>query len=198
MNQLFDTSFARTRGYIGEALRTGMPQCVELVPREMEEHWPSLAPLLREFPVTSLIVVPLCASGKLLGAIWAGRADGEPALAAPELEFVQDAARVIGKSVEAALLSEKAIADRAGTDGSAPRGADTRAGVAGEKGLTQREAEVLRLLALGHTNREAAEQLHLSTRTVEWHRARLQWKLGSSGRAELVRAARELGLVGDA
>ena len=61
--------------------------------------------------------------------------------------------------------------------------------------LTQREREVLRLLALGHTNSEAAEQLHLSVRTVETHRANIQSKLGSTGRAELVRHAMEHGLI---
>ena len=61
--------------------------------------------------------------------------------------------------------------------------------------LTQREREVLRLLALGHTNAQVAERLHLSVRTVETHRANLQGKLGVSGRAELVRHAFERGLV---
>jgi two-component system response regulator NreC len=61
--------------------------------------------------------------------------------------------------------------------------------------LTQRERDVLRLIALGHTNSEAAEQLHLSVRTVETHRANIQSKLGSTGRAELVRHAMEHGLI---
>lgn len=61
--------------------------------------------------------------------------------------------------------------------------------------LTQREQEVLRLLALGHTNAEAAEKLHLSVRTVETHRSNIQAKLGSTGRAELVRQALERGLI---
>lgn len=56
-------------------------------------------------------------------------------------------------------------------------------------GLTPREAEVLSLLALGHTNAEIGEQLHLSRRTVESHRASLQSKSGCSTRAELVRYA---------
>jgi DNA-binding CsgD family transcriptional regulator len=55
--------------------------------------------------------------------------------------------------------------------------------------LTGRESEVLGLLALGHTNREIAEQLVLSVRTVESHRARIQRKLSISSRAELVRHA---------
>jgi two-component system, NarL family, response regulator NreC len=61
--------------------------------------------------------------------------------------------------------------------------------------LTQREREVLRLLALGHTNAEVAGHLHLSVRTVETHRANIQSKLGSTSRAELVRQALERGLI---
>ena len=45
--------------------------------------------------------------------------------------------------------------------------------------LTEREVEVLRLIALGHTNNEIAEQLYLSVRTVETHRAHIQQKLGA-------------------
>jgi DNA-binding CsgD family transcriptional regulator len=63
------------------------------------------------------------------------------------------------------------------------------------KELTGRESEVLGLLALGHTNREIAEQLVLSIRTVESHRARIQRKLSISSRAELVRHAVERDLL---
>jgi two-component system response regulator NreC len=52
--------------------------------------------------------------------------------------------------------------------------------------LSDRELEVLRLIALGHTNNEIAKQLFLSVRTVETHRAHIQQKLGRSTRAELV------------
>jgi two-component system, NarL family, response regulator NreC len=52
--------------------------------------------------------------------------------------------------------------------------------------LTERELEVLRLIARGHTNRETAERLFLSVRTVENHRARLQRKLGRASRSDLV------------
>src|SRR5436190_622612 len=57
------------------------------------------------------------------------------------------------------------------------------------------EVDVLGLIALGHTNSEIAEQLHLSVRTVETHRAHIQQKLRLSARAELVRYALERGLV---
>ncbi len=61
--------------------------------------------------------------------------------------------------------------------------------------LSDREREVLRLIALGHTNSEIAEQLYLSVRTVESHRAHIQQKLGLSARSELVRYALRNGLV---
>jgi two-component system, NarL family, response regulator NreC len=61
--------------------------------------------------------------------------------------------------------------------------------------LTARESDVLRLLALGHTNSETAEQLHLSIRTVETHRANIQSKLGCTSRADLVRHALDSGLI---
>jgi two-component system, NarL family, response regulator NreC len=61
--------------------------------------------------------------------------------------------------------------------------------------LTEREVEVLRLIALGYTNSEIASQLFLSVRTVESHRAHIQQKLRLSTRAELVRYALDHGLV---
>jgi two-component system, NarL family, response regulator NreC len=61
--------------------------------------------------------------------------------------------------------------------------------------LTEREVEVLRLIALGHTNAEIAAELFLSVRTVESHRAHIQQKLNRSTRAELVRYALDHGFV---
>jgi two-component system, NarL family, response regulator NreC len=61
--------------------------------------------------------------------------------------------------------------------------------------LSERERDVLRLIALGHTNAEVAERLYISIRTVESHRAHIQQKLRLSSRAELVRYALERGLV---
>ncbi len=63
--------------------------------------------------------------------------------------------------------------------------------------LSEREAQVLRLIALGHTNAEIAGQLYLSVRTVETHRAHIQQKLRLSSRAELVRYALDRGLLDD-
>ena len=63
--------------------------------------------------------------------------------------------------------------------------------------LSDREREVLRLLALGHTNQEIAKQLYISVRTAETHRAHIMQKLRLASRAELVRYALAEGLLTD-
>jgi two-component system, NarL family, response regulator NreC len=67
--------------------------------------------------------------------------------------------------------------------------ADAEADTASPDPLSEREHEVLHLLALGHTNQEIAAMLAISVRTVETHRARVMEKLGLKTRAELVRHA---------
>ncbi len=64
-----------------------------------------------------------------------------------------------------------------------------------EDPLSDREREVLRLLALGHTNQEIAKQLYISVRTAETHRAHIMQKLRLESRAELVRYALAQGLL---
>src|SRR6201996_4168546 len=71
-----------------------------------------------------------------------------------------------------------------------PVEADTR-----PDNLSPREAEVLKLIALGHTNSEIASSLFLSVRTVESHRAHIQQKIRLTTRAELVAYARDHGLL---
>jgi DNA-binding NarL/FixJ family response regulator len=83
-----------------------------------------------------------------------------------------------------ALLAETEAAKSAPVPGNTPRDL-----------LTPRETGVLRLLAQGYTNRQIAEELSLSVRTVEGHRANLTEKLGSRSRVALVRYAREHGLL---
>ncbi len=67
-----------------------------------------------------------------------------------------------------------------------------------ENPLSNREREVLRLLALGYTNQEIAAQLHVSGRTAETHRAHIMQKLRLQSRSELVRYAIAQGLLDDA
>jgi two-component system, NarL family, response regulator NreC len=75
-------------------------------------------------------------------------------------------------------------------------GLDALRGAVGGDGLSAREIEVVRLIALGHTSREIAEMLHLSRRTVETQRSRIYEKLGIATRADLVRFALRRRLMG--
>jgi DNA-binding NarL/FixJ family response regulator len=68
---------------------------------------------------------------------------------------------------------------------------------ADEDPLSEREREVLRMLALGHTNQEIAKALYISVRTAETHRAHIMQKLHIATRAELVRYALEQGLLAE-
>jgi DNA-binding NarL/FixJ family response regulator len=63
--------------------------------------------------------------------------------------------------------------------------------------LSERERDVLRLIARGHTNRQVADRLCISVKSVETYKARLMEKLGLRGRAELVRYALQQGLLKD-
>lgn len=75
------------------------------------------------------------------------------------------------------------------------RGAEHPVGGATGVSLTRREVDILKMLARGNTNRQIAEALGLSVRTVEGHRANLMGKLGVSTRVELVTYAEKHGLM---
>ena len=117
---------------------------------------------------------------------------------------------IVKKAADVELLTAiRAVHDgRTFVDLSRPGGAPggqggrlSREGPATERPrpLSQREAEVLRLLAQGHTNQETADHLAVSVKTIETHRKRLSNKLGLKSRAQLFRYALECGLFeGDA
>jgi two-component system, NarL family, response regulator NreC len=109
-------------------------------------------------------------------------------------------AGVRGYILKEAADSELVHAVRLAADGKTYLQPELGAQIAAEPGgppddLSDREVEILRLIALGHTNAEIAEQLYLSVRTVESHRAHIQQKLRMSKRSELVRYALERGLL---
>jgi len=108
--------------------------------------------------------------------------------------LVKDAADVeLVLAIRQVASGEEYVHPRLGAALLAPSAAGRVAGPGGE--LSERELEVLRLVALGHTNAEIATELYVSVRTVETHRAHVQQKLGIKARAELVRYAREHGLL---
>jgi two-component system, NarL family, response regulator NreC len=103
---------------------------------------------------------------------------------------------VLKESAKAELIQAVRLASEGRTYLNPELGARLAAEVAGPDAgppddLSARELEVLRLIALGHTNAEIAAQLFLSVRTVESHRAHIQQKTGRSSRAELVAYARD-------
>lgn len=65
----------------------------------------------------------------------------------------------------------------------------------GPHNLTDRECEVLKLLALGGTSKDIGRQLGISPRTVEAHRDRIKFKLRATSTAQLVQCAIVLGLI---
>ena len=67
--------------------------------------------------------------------------------------------------------------------------------VGSEETLTSREEEILKLIVEGYTNRQIGENLSISFRTVEGHRANISDKLGLHSRVEFVRYAREHGMI---
>ena len=77
------------------------------------------------------------------------------------------------------------------------RSRDATAAAREEDALSEREAEVIKQVARGHTNQEIADRLGLSVKTVETYRARAMEKLGLANRAALVRYALEKGWLGE-
>jgi two-component system response regulator NreC len=119
----------------------------------------------------------------------------EPAFAREAMQ-----AGVLGYILKEAADAELVKAVRLAADGQTYLQPDLGARLAAEPAgppddLSGRELEILRLIALGHTNAEIAEQLVISVRTVESHRAHIQQKLRVSKRSELVRYALERGML---
>ena len=106
---------------------------------------------------------------------------------------------VLKDAADAELLSALELAAEGRTYLNPELGAQLAAALPGgderPDNLSPRELEVLRLIALGHTNGEIAQMLVLSVRTVESHRAHIQQKICLTTRAELVRYARDHGVL---
>jgi two-component system response regulator NreC len=140
---------------------------------------PSIARLRDASPQTAIVVLTI---------------QGDPGLARRALQtgalgFVlsEAADEELLEAIRLAAAGERYLTPRLGArlaafDGE-PSGPSDR--------LTGREVEILRLIALGHTNAEVAQQFVISVRTVEIHRAHIRAKLGRRSRAELVRYALE-------
>ena len=148
-----------------------------------EPSLPAIPRILESSPETSIVVLTM---------------QNDPA-------FARDALRAgaLGYVLKEAAASELVQAVRLAAQGRTYLAPELGARLAAEQPkparapdeLSAREAEVLRLIALGHTNRDVARALGLSVRTVESHRARIQQKTGRTSRADLVAYAHEHNLL---
>jgi len=137
--------------------------------------------ICREFPTTRIVVLTMQQEPAYAREAIAAGATGYVLKQAADGELVQ--------AVRLAATGESYLNPRLGARLAAepPPGPPDN--------LSEREVDVLRLIALGHTNAEIAKQLYISVRTVETHRGHISQKLLLSSRAELVRYALDRKLV---
>jgi two-component system response regulator NreC len=143
--------------------------------------------LKKEAPDAKVLVLSMQDDPRYVREAFAQGANGYVLKEAADAEVVGAVREIAagGEYVHPALGARLVAAD-----------AQARAAAAADP-LSHREREVLRLLALGHTNQEIAKQLYISVRTAETHRAHIMQKLGLSTRAELVRHAIAHGLLAE-
>jgi two-component system response regulator NreC len=144
--------------------------------------------LLRESPETKVLVLSMQDDPAYVRQAFAAGASGYVLKEAADAEVVAAVREVASgqRYVHPALGARLVAAE-----------AEERERAEGDP-LSEREHEILRLLALGHTNQEIAGELYLSVRTVETHRAHIMQKLRITTRAELVRYALERGMLDQA
>jgi two-component system response regulator NreC len=141
--------------------------------------------MLHEAPGARVVILSMQDDPRYVREAFAAGASGYVLKEAADTELVTAIREVAagGSYVHPALGARMAAADA------------EVARTAAEDPLSQREHEVLRLLALGHTNQEIAKTLFVSVRTAETHRAHIMQKLRITTRAELVRYAISKGLL---
>jgi two-component system, NarL family, response regulator NreC len=143
--------------------------------------------VLNEAPEAKVLILSMEDDPRYVREAFASGASGYVLKEAADTEVVEALKHVAHgeRYVHPALGARIAVAD---AEASARAEADP---------LSDREREVLRLLALGHTNQEVAKTLYISVRTAETHRAHIMRKLRLTTRAELVRYALAQGLLDD-
>ena len=145
----------------------------------------SMPTLLQSVPDTRVLVLSMQDDPRYVREAFAAGASGYLLKEAADVELVAAIRAVAaGERYVHPTLGARMVA----ADATARQRAETDP-------LSEREREVLHLLALGHTNQEIADMLFISVRTAETHRAHIMRKLGLSTRAELVRYAIAEGLL---
>jgi len=140
-----------------------------------------------EFPGLSILILTIHEDEALLRAALKAGAGGYILKHAAEAELIF----AIHTILRGDLYVDPSLVRRLLSDETPPAVAQPQS----TEALTPRETEVLKLIVQGYTNRQIGEELNISVRTVESHRANLSEKLGLHSRVELVRYARENGLI---
>jgi DNA-binding NarL/FixJ family response regulator len=145
--------------------------------------------LRREHPGTQVLVLTMHDDPAYLRAALAAGSAGYVVKAAADTELLSGIRAVCEGRVVVHVSRPTAHPALDPEEAESPR-------PSGAARLSSREREVLTLLARGHTNQEIARLLFLSVKTIETYRARIADKLGLRSRADLVRYALEVGLLG--
>ncbi|HEX8204872.1 MAG TPA: response regulator transcription factor [Solirubrobacteraceae bacterium] len=148
-----------------------------------EPSLPAIPKFLEHSPNTHVVVLTMQQEPEFAREALQGGATGYVLKEAADTELVQ----AIEAAREGRTYVNPSLGARLATAPAKPSGPPDD--------LSEREVEILRLIALGHTNAEIAQQLYLSVRTVETHRAHIQQKTRRTTRAELVKYALEHGMV---
>lgn len=146
--------------------------------RRIKEEWPDL----------NVLVLTMAGDPAYLREAFGAGASGYVLKDAVDVELV-DAVRAVaegGRYLHPALGAELVRAEEEARHG--PR---TKHGVP----LSKREVDVLRLVAMGYSNKEVADGLYISVRTVETHKTHIMQKTGLRARSELTRFARDVGIL---
>jgi DNA-binding CsgD family transcriptional regulator len=181
-----DVTWSPVAGVAAGVLASGAP--VLLGPadiRSAARFSPWAATLLDDERDSYGLVVVMRALGRHVGVMAVVRSNRGSGYDASEIRAVQLAGDTLGLAAQVIELSDD-VERLAGSAVPIPL-LDRRLAE-----LSARQREILRAVERGLSSREIAEELHLSPRTVEWHRARIIAKLGTSSRAELVALARDL------
>ncbi len=144
---------------------------------------PAIPRIRAQSPTTHIVVLTMHGDPELAREALRAGATGYVLKEAAETELIQ----AIRLAAEGRTYLTPELGARMAAEVPSPAGAPDD--------LSSREVEVLRLIALGHTNGEIAAQLFLSVRTVESHRAHIQQKTQRTSRSQLVAYAREHGLL---
>jgi two-component system response regulator NreC len=137
-------------------------------------------------PQTRLVILTVHEDDALLRAAVKAGASGYILKRAAEAELISAISMVMRGDLYVDPAMIRSILSEAQVRQSAPETIES---------LTPREIEILKLIVQGYTNRQMAEELGISIRTVEGHRANVLEKLGLQSRVELVRYAKQHGLI---